>query len=128
VLERSRHLSVDSRLEAGHHRERRQLLARHLPHRAVDVGAVEATVERDHLPIEPVQRAEPEITVLGQLGEGEVAVVGAREQHPDRRSLKEHVSLALRVQFHLAQRLHVQRPDPALVQHGPSLPGNASGG
>ena len=64
--------------------------------------------------------------MLGQLGEAEVALVGALEQGPDRRGLKQHVRLTLGVQFLLAQRLDVQRSDPALVQHSrqsSSLPG-----
>jgi hypothetical protein len=32
------------------------------------------------------------------------------------------VSVALRLQFRLPQRLDVERLDPALVQHGASLP------
>ena len=70
--------------------------------RAVDVGPVEAAVEGDHLAVEAVQRPEPEVAVLGQLGEGEVAVVGAVEQGADRRGLEEDVGLALGVQFLLA--------------------------
>ena len=60
--------------------------------------------------------------MLGELGEAEVAVVGAVEQGADRRGLEEDVRLALGVQFVLAQRLDVQRPDPALVEHAASLP------
>jgi hypothetical protein len=128
VVERAISGHVDSRLKPGHDRERRSLRPVHLADGPVDVGPVEASVERDHLPVEPVQRPQPEVAVLGQLGEGEVAVVGALEQRPDRRSLKEHVRLPLGMQFRLPQRLHVQRPDPALVQHAPSLPGHSPRG
>ena len=85
--------------------------------RAVDVGAEELAVEGDHLAVEPVQRPQPEVAVLGQLGEAEVAVEGAVEQGADRRGLEEDVRLALGVQVRAPHRLHVQRPDPALVQH-----------
>ena len=34
--------------------------------------------------VEPVDGAEAEVAVLGQLGEAEVALIGALEQHPDR--------------------------------------------
>ena len=64
--------------------------------------------------------------MLGQLGEAEVAVVGAVEQRADRRGLEEDVRLALGVQFLLAQRLHVQRPDPALVEHRRKLAGSVA--
>ncbi|HEY1356310.1 MAG TPA: hypothetical protein VGF09_08335 [Solirubrobacterales bacterium] len=83
-------------------------------------------LERDHLAVEPVQRAEAELAVLGQLGEAEVALVGALEQGADRRGLEEDVGIALGVQFALAHRLDVKRPDPALVKHGGSLPSAAT--
>ena len=91
-------------------------------HGAVDVGAEELAVEGDHLAVEPVQRAQPEVAVLGQLGEAEVAVEGAVEQRPDRRGLEEDVGIALGVQVGPPHRLHVQRFDPALVEHAASLP------
>ena len=34
-----------------------------------DVGAQEVAVEREHLAVQPVQGAEPEVAVLGELGE-----------------------------------------------------------
>ncbi len=58
----------------------------------------------------------------GELGEGEVAVVGAIEQGGDRRGLEEDVRLALLVQFKLPHRLHVEGPDPSLVEHGAQSP------
>ncbi|MDQ2631511.1 MAG: hypothetical protein M3Y75_11170 [Actinomycetota bacterium] len=64
-----------------------------------------------------VERAEPEVAVRGQLGKAEIAVEGAVEQGADRRGLEEDVGLALAVQVGAAHRLHVQRPDPALVKH-----------
>ena len=56
--------------------------------------------------------------MLGELGEGEVAVVGAVDEGGDRRGLEEDVGLVLRVEFLLPHRLHVQGPDPSLVEHG----------
>ena len=73
-------------------------------------------------PSSRVQRAQAEVAVLGQLGEAEVAVVGAVEQRADRRGLEEDVRVALGVQVGPPHRLDVQRPDPALVQHRASLP------
>ena len=108
---------VDRRLEAGDDRERRPLPRADPVDPPVDVGAEELAVERDHLAVEVVQRAEAEVAVLGQLGEAEVAVVGALEQGADRRGLEEDVRLALAVQVGAAHRLDVQRADPVLVQH-----------
>ena len=128
VVERALELDVDGRLEPRHHRERRLRRGRNRVDPALDVGSQELAVEGDHLAVEPVQRAQPEVAVRGQLGEAEVAVVGAVEQRPDRRGLEEHVVLALLVQFGPPHRLHVQRLDPALVQHyGDSLPGVSGG-
>ena len=93
---------VDLRLEPGHHRERRLRPGAIGWTTPVDVGAEELAVEGDHLAVEPVQRAQAEVAVLGQLGEAEVAVVGAVEQGADRRGLEEDVRLALGVQFLLA--------------------------
>ena len=46
---------------------------------SVDVGAIKAAVKGNHLAVEGVQRPEPEVAVLGQLGEGDIAVVRALE-------------------------------------------------
>ncbi len=114
--------AVDAGLEARHDGERRSRLPRDLPHEPIDIGAVETPVEGDHLAVEPVQRPQPKVAMLGQLSEGQVTVVRALEQRPDRRGLEEHVRLPLGVKFLLPQRLHMKRPDPALVQHAASLP------
>ena len=84
---------------------------------AVDVGAVEAAVDGDHLAVERVQRAEAEVAVLGQLLEGHVALEGALEQGADRRRLEEHVRLVLGVQVAMAQGLDVQVAGEPLVEH-----------
>ena len=57
----------------------------------------------------------------GQLGEGDVAVVGALEQRPDRRGLKEHVGLVLGCELGVAQGLDVQGARQALVDHGAAV-------
>ncbi len=54
----------------------------------VDVGPVEAAVDGDHLAVEMVERAEPEVAMLGKLGKADVTLEGALEQRPDRGSLK----------------------------------------
>jgi hypothetical protein len=105
------------RLEAGDHRKRRPLLRRNPVEPAVDVGAEELAVDRDHLAVELVEGPQPEVAVLRQLSKAEIALEGAVEQRPDRRGLEENVRLTLTVQVGAAHRLHVQRPDPALVQH-----------
>jgi hypothetical protein len=115
-------LPLDRRLEAGDDRERGPLRGRHRVDPALDVGPVEIAVEGDHLAVQPVQRAEAEVALLSQLGEAEVAVVGAVEQRPDRRRLEEDVRLVSGVQIPPAHRLHVHGPDPALVEHRGSLP------
>ena len=89
--------------------------------RAVDVGAVEAPVEGDHLAVERIQGAQAEVAVLGQLGEADVAVVGAVEQRADRRSLEEDGGIVLGMQRSAAQRLHVQGPGESLVEHADRL-------
>ena len=112
---------LDLRLEPRHHRERRPLLGGDRADRAVDVSAEELAVEGDHLAVEPVQRPQPEVARRRQLGEAEVAVEGTVEQGADRRGLEEDVGLALGVQIGAPHRLHMQRPDPALVEHGGRL-------
>jgi hypothetical protein len=92
--------------------------------RSLDVGAPEAAVEGDHLAVEGVQRPEAEVAVLGQLGEADVALIGAVQQSPDRRGLKEDVGLVLGVELAAPQLLHVQRPDQPLVEHRRSLSGS----
>ena len=104
VVERARRARASTvGSNRGDHRERGPRRRRRPRSTApVDVGAEELAVERDHLAVEPVQRPQPEVAVLGQLGEAEVAVVGAVEQRADRRGLEEDVRLALGVQFVLA--------------------------
>ena len=65
---------LDRRVELDDDRERRPLVRTDRVDRPVDAGAVEAAVEGDHLAVEPVQRAEAQVAVLGQLGEAKVAV------------------------------------------------------
>ena len=55
--------------------------------------------------------------MLCELGEGHVAVVGALQKGPDRRSLEQDVWGALRVQLLTPKCLHVQGPDQTLVEH-----------
>ena len=64
---------------------------------------------------------EAEVAVLGQLGEADVAVVGAVEQRTDRRSLEEDGGIVLGMQRSAAQRLHVQGPGESLVEHADRL-------
>jgi len=79
------------------------------------VGTQEAAVEREHLAVQPVQGAEPEVAVLGKLGEREVAVEVALEQRVQRGGLEDDVRLVLRVQPRTPHRLHVQAADEPIV-------------
>ena len=108
VLERPLEADVDLGLEAGDDGERRPLGRRHRVDAPLDVGAEELAVEGDHLAVEAVDRPQAEVAVLGQLGEAEVALVGALQQRPDRRGLEQHVVLVLGVEVGAAHRLHVQ--------------------
>ena len=54
--------------------------------------------------------------MLGELGEGDVAVEGAVEQGADRRGLEEDVRLVLGVEVAVAQRLDVQVAGQPLVE------------
>ena len=59
--------------------------------------------------------------MLGQLGEADVAVVGAVEQRPDRRSLEEDGGSCSACSDPRPQRLHVQGPGESLVEHADRL-------
>ena len=85
--------------------------------RTVYVGAKEPAVHGDHLAVEAVQGAEPEVAVLGELGEGHVPLVRAVEERADGRGLEQHVRLAVAVCLGPAQRLYVEVCDQPLVQH-----------
>src|SRR6188474_2949507 len=61
VAERSVEALIDLGLEVGDHCERRSRRRLHLAHRPIDVGAIEAPVEGNHLPVQSVQRAEAQI-------------------------------------------------------------------
>ncbi|HEX6782108.1 MAG TPA: hypothetical protein VF125_08785 [Solirubrobacterales bacterium] len=57
------HANVEARLEAGDDGERRPLLGSDPVQTPLDVGAEELAVERDHLAVEMVERAEAEVAV-----------------------------------------------------------------
>ena len=111
-----RELELDLRFKPDHDRERRQGAWLNLDDRAVEVGAIEAPVEGDHLPVERVQGAEAEIAVPGELSEADVPFVGPIEQGADRRGLKQHVGLVLGVYLILAKGLD-ERLVTALHEH-----------
>ena len=62
--------------------------------------------------------------MLGQLGEADVAVVGAVEQGADRRRLEENVRLVLGVQVAMPKGLEVQVAGEALVEHHDAVCGS----
>src|SRR5262245_13725147 len=86
-VHRAVELEAAVRLEEGEDRERRSLLGVDRVERAVDVRAQELAVEGDHLAVDGIEGPEPEIAVSGELGEADVAVVGAVEERLDRRGL-----------------------------------------
>ena len=123
MRERPAQLDVHVRPEPDHHREGSSRRAVDRVDAAVEVGAVEAAVHRDHLSVEAVERAQSEVAVARELGEGQIALVGAVEQRGDRRCLEEHVRGTVGVGLAPAQGLHVQGRDQPLVEHRPSLAG-----
>jgi hypothetical protein len=60
---------------------------------AVPAESVTGPVQDDHLAVEPVERPHPEVAVLEQLADGEVAVVGPGHERVDRRGLEDLVRL-----------------------------------
>lgn len=64
-------------------------------------------------------------TANGVRFSGDVSLVRALLQRPDRGGLKKHVRLALPVQIGVVHGLHTKGPDPALVEHERSLPTEA---
>ncbi len=113
--QRARDSEVDLRGEGNDQRERRPLRVGDPADAAVDGGLEELAVQRDHLPVAGLERAEAEIAVLLELAEGDVAVVGAVEQRVDGGRLEDHVRLVLGVHVAVAHRLDVQGPDQSLV-------------
>lgn len=103
------------RLEEGDDRERGQGGVRHLLDRPVDVGAVEASVEGDHLAVERVEGSQAEVAVLAELPEAHLTVVGAVQQRVDRGGLEHDMRLILGSEVLLAQRLQAKGPYEALV-------------
>ena len=101
--------------KANDQRERRPLGVGDPADAAVDGGLEELAVERDHLPVAGLERAEAEVAVLLELAEGDVAVVGAVEQRVDGGRLEDHVRLVLGVHVAVAHRLDVQGLDQSLV-------------
>ena len=116
MIQGSLQVELDGRLEGDDNGEWGPLRAGELLGPALHVGAVEATVERDHLAVQVVDGAQPEVAMLGELREGHVALVGALQQCAERGCLEEDVRVVARVEVGVAHRLHVQRADPALVE------------
>jgi hypothetical protein len=115
VLTRAVEAELDDRREEGHHGERRSCAGLNVAEVAVGVGAQEAAVDRDHLTVEAVERPQPEVSVLGQLGKAEIAVEVTVEQRVQRRGLKDDLGLVPRTQLRPTDRLDVQSADQAIV-------------
>jgi hypothetical protein len=105
--------------EGGDDRERRALVVVRAFDRSVRVRPPHRAVDHDHLAVERVERAEPEVAVAAQLADRQVAVVGAVEQGLQRRGLERDVRrVLLRRQRRVAQRLQVQDGDePRVDRH-----------
>ena len=56
--------------------------------------------------------------MLRQLGEGDIAVVGALQQRADGRGLEQHVRLVLGRKLGVVDGLYVQGARQALIDHG----------
>jgi len=95
VVRRPVDREVHDRIEERHDRERRARRGRNLADVPVHVGPQEAAVERDHLPVQAVQRPETEVAVLGQFGERDIAVEVPVEQRVERRRLEDQMRFVL---------------------------------
>ena len=115
VLQRAVQGELHGRREPRHDGERRPGVGRDVAQVAVRVRAQEAPVEREHLAVEPVERPEPEVAVLGELRERQVAVEAPVEQRVERRGLEHEVRLVLGVRAGPADRLDVQAVEQTVV-------------
>ncbi len=98
--------------EAGHRREGGQLVAARLLDGAVGTQAVAGSAEDEHLAVEPVERAETEVAVPQQFGDGDVPVVDPREQGGHGRRL-------VQLRWRVAERRQVpQRGDEPVQPAG----------
>ena len=78
-------VELDAGLEGGDQRERTATLGLGRVHRPVMGGAVEHAVGEHELAIERVERAKPEVAASCELGDGQIAVIGAMQKRLDRR-------------------------------------------
>ena len=115
ALERALDLEPPIGAEVGQHRERAAALGLDRVQVPVHVGAQELSVERDHLAVAGIEGPEPEVSMLGELLEADVAVVRAVQQRLDRRGLEQQVRIVLGVELASVQRLHVERLHQPLV-------------
>ena len=58
---------------------------------AVHAGDEKVSAQGDHFAVESLERADPEVALARQLGEGEIALIRPVEQRVERRGLKNRV-------------------------------------
>jgi len=86
----------------------------------------EVAVDRDHLAVEPVQRAEAGVSLGGELRERQVPVVGTVEQGRDGGGLEQRVVVVPGVEVGPPHRLHVERAEGRFLDHGRTCSSTAS--
>ena len=104
-----------SGIEVDQDRERRPRVARDGLEVAVGARLPEPAVQGDHLAVDPVQGPEAEVAAALQLGERDVAVIGAVQERGDGRGL-EDAGGPVGGQVLLGHRLDVEGADQALVE------------
>ena len=115
------HVQLDAGLEGGDDRERAAARGLGRVHRPVLGGAIDDPVGQHELAVERVERPQPEIATLRELGDGHIAVVGAVQQRLDRGDLKQLMRPAARVKLRgklrVAHCLDVKRVEQLGVEH-----------
>ncbi len=103
------------RVEVDEDREWCLRVARDRLEVAVDVRLQEEAVHGDHLAVDAVEGPEAEVATALELGEGDVAFIGAVQQRTDGRGLEDPDGL-IGGQVVLGHRLDVEGADQALVE------------
>ncbi len=116
-LDRVGELEAVGRLELDQAGERRPALGLDRVRDPLHVAAPELAVDRHHLAVDAVERAEAEVAVAGELGEADVALELAVEEGGERRSLEDLVGHGALGQVVVVARGDVQGVDQALVEH-----------
>ena len=84
MAQRAAQFQMALRPEEGDAGERRQRVVAHFGHTAVGGHLVDVAIEHDHLAVEHVERAQPEVAVPPHLAEGHALLVDAFDDGVDR--------------------------------------------